>query len=77
MHLPQISRYENFKFIYLLHFLNIWVGSLFIKTGLSSLYDIEMEIQFEFQLNSYLGRNTNYVIYLDNQNGYIYLHGFK
>ena len=37
----------NFKFVYLLHFIkNIWVGSLFIKTGLSPLYVIEMIIKF-------------------------------
>ena len=63
-------------FIYYIS-LNICVGSLFIKTGLSSLYDIEIKIQFEFQLNSYLDCNTNNIIYLDNQNDYIYLHGFK
>ena len=33
--------------IYLLHFINnIWVGSLFIKTGLSPFYVIEMIIKF-------------------------------
>ena len=57
-------------FIYYIS-LDIWVGSLFIKTGLSSLYDNEIKIQFEFQLNSYLDRNTNNIIYLDNQNDYI------
>ena len=38
----------NFKlFIYLLHFIkNIWVVSLFIKTGSSPLYVIEMIIKF-------------------------------
>ena len=37
----------NFEFIYLLHFIkNTWVGSLFIKSGLSPLYDIEMLIKF-------------------------------
>ena len=33
--------------IYLFHFIkNTWVGSLFMKTGLSPLYDIEMLIKF-------------------------------
>ena len=72
MNLPQISRYENFKFIYLLHFFKYLCGE--------SIYQIvffEIKIQFEFQLNSYLDRNTNNIIYLDTQNDYIYLHGFK
>ena len=34
----------NFKFVYFIK--NIWVGSLFIKTGLSPLYVIEMIIKF-------------------------------
>ena len=61
--------------IYLLHFIkNIWVGSLFIKTGLSPLYVIEMIIKFcvslVFLLNfvfllKFSGSVTSFKINLD------------